>query len=102
MPLRLLSKLLVSATGTLLPADWRFSAGQGVLAAVFLADHSRSMVDAIGRTLVRPFVTQKRLLEWETSAATERRFGAGASQLLAMWPTSVLALLLTGAVYYLR
>ena len=43
----------------------------------FLADQARLAVDAIARTLVRLFVTRRKLLEWETAASTEQRLGTG-------------------------
>ena len=42
---------------------------QAVLTLVFLPYHAWEMVHAIGLTLVRLVVTQRRLLDWETAAA---------------------------------
>ncbi len=39
------------------------------------------MIDAIARTLYRMHVTRKRLLEWETAAATERRLAKSPSSI---------------------
>lgn len=50
---------------------------QGVLTAVFLAEQTAYLLDAILRTLGRLYVTRKRLLVWEASAVTERRIGGG-------------------------
>src|SRR5262249_37933397 len=51
------------------------TAGQVLLNVVFLADQARLMIDAVGRTLTRLYVTRRHLLEWETAAVTERRLG---------------------------
>ena len=42
---------------------------------VFLASHAYEMVDAITVTLVRLSITGRRLLEWETAAASDHRGG---------------------------
>ena len=48
--------------------------------------------DAIVRTLVRLFVTRRKLLEWETAASTEQRLGTGLRDFIAeMWPAPALA-----------
>src|SRR6185436_9444666 len=62
---------------------------------VFLASHAYEMVDAITVTLVRLSITGRRLLEWETAAASDRRGGPPrlsvfvkdmiASPLIAVW-----------------
>ncbi|HDL7055454.1 TPA: glycosyl transferase [Yersinia enterocolitica] len=41
---------------------------QILLSLVFLADHAWQMADAIGRTLIRLFITHRNLLEWTTAA----------------------------------
>ena len=85
------------------PASWRGSvkaspvpaglgntAAQVLLRPSFLVDQARLLVDAIGRTLVRLFVTRRHLLEWETAAATEQRLGSGlAAFLRTMWSSAV-------------
>jgi cyclic beta-1,2-glucan synthetase len=79
------------------------TAGQVVLALVFLADQARLMLDAVVRTLVRLYVTRRNLLEWETAATTERRLGDSFTHFgLCMWPASLLALVLGTAVLWLR
>jgi cyclic beta-1,2-glucan synthetase len=45
------------------------SLAQAFLTLAFLPYHAWEMADAIGRTLVRLAVTQRRLLDWETAAA---------------------------------
>ncbi|GAB6851458.1 GH36-type glycosyl hydrolase domain-containing protein [Paraburkholderia kururiensis] len=54
-----------------LAADMRLAALQIALSAAFLADHAWRMADAIVRTLVRLFITHRRLLEWTTAAQSK-------------------------------
>lgn len=87
--------------------SWRESVpalgGQGLLAAVFLADQARSMCDAVARTLVRLLVTRRRLLEWETAAATEQRLGTGLADFIrGMWPSPALAVAVAVLVAVVR
>ena len=51
-----------------LGADARIAALQTVLSAAFVVDQAWRMADAIVRTLVRLFITHRRLLEWTTAA----------------------------------
>lgn len=48
--------------------DAKRAGSQILLSLVFLADHAWQMADAIGRTLVRLFITHRNLLEWTTAA----------------------------------
>ncbi|CFR14727.1 cyclic beta-1%2C2-glucan synthase [Yersinia frederiksenii] len=48
--------------------DAKRSASQTLLSLIFLADHAWQMAEAIGRTLIRLFMTQRNLLEWTTAA----------------------------------
>lgn len=48
--------------------DTKRAASQTFLSLVFLADHAWQMADAIGRTLIRLFITHRNLLEWMTAA----------------------------------
>ncbi|MGL4554789.1 MAG: glycosyltransferase family 2 protein, partial [Gemmataceae bacterium] len=87
----LAASLLLHAFGSLLsvpavgvPQAWVNSRagfastlGQALLACTFLAHQAVNLLDAVGRTLARLFVTRRRLLEWETAAATEARLGDG-------------------------
>ena len=50
---------------------------QTALLVAFLAHHAWLMVDAIGRTLFRLVVTQRRLLEWITAAQSKSSLRAG-------------------------
>ena len=59
---------LVRRPGLLLPA-----AGQAAVTLAALPHQSALLLDAIGRTLFRLFVSKRRLLEWTSSAETERR-----------------------------
>ena len=80
--------------GTVL-ADLRLALLQTLFAIAFLADRAWRMGDAIARTLVRLFVTHRRLLEWTTAAQAKgsarlslrgfhREMAGGASLVLAM------------------
>jgi cyclic beta-1,2-glucan synthetase len=46
---------------------------QGAITLIFLAYNAAEMLHAIGLTLVRMLVTQRRLLEWETAASVASR-----------------------------
>jgi len=56
-----------------LAADVRLAALQTVLSVAFLSDQAWRMGDAIIRTLIRLFVTRRRLLEWTTAAQSKGR-----------------------------
>ncbi len=83
------------------PSSWEgsglWSTGcQALLNLVFLPHQAWVFTDAIARTLVRLFVTKKHLLEWETSASTEKRVSGGAglfARNMAIAPLFALALL---------
>jgi cellobiose phosphorylase len=67
--------------------------GQTLLTFVFLPYDAFISLDAIGRTLVRLFLTRKRLLEWQTSSDAERTDPSGPAGFYAtMWITPVVAL----------
>ena len=55
--------------------ELRTALAQVALQLTFLAYQAYEMVHAIGLTLVRLAVTQRRLLEWETAAAAARAHG---------------------------
>ncbi|WP_435007862.1 GH36-type glycosyl hydrolase domain-containing protein [Tundrisphaera lichenicola] len=75
------------------------TAGQSLLWVAFLADQARRLVDATLRTLHRLHVSKRRLLEWETAAATEHRLGTGLANFVrTMWPSPALALALGALV----
>ncbi len=57
----------------LLDDDLEAAGAQVLLFITFLAYHAYEMVHAIALTLVRLIVTQRRLLEWETAAASAAR-----------------------------
>ncbi|WP_165228403.1 GH36-type glycosyl hydrolase domain-containing protein [Aquisphaera insulae] len=78
-------------------------AGQALLSATFLADQSRLLCDAIGRTLWRLFASRERLLEWETAASTEARLGARIRDFAAsMWGSPATALVIAAAIALLN
>jgi cyclic beta-1,2-glucan synthetase len=84
--------------GSLVP-----TAGQALLAVVFLAEQARLMLDAVIRTLYRLYVSHRRLLEWETAAATEHRLGQSLPAFcLHMWFGPVLAVAVTVALGLVR
>jgi cyclic beta-1,2-glucan synthetase len=79
------------------------TAGQVALTAVFLANQSLLALDAIARTLVRLFVSRRRMLEWETAAAAEARLGTGLKQFVrSMWQAVALAVGLGALVAWLN
>ena len=51
-----------------LGAEFRLALAQSGLLITLLAHQAWSMIDAIGRTLVRLFITRRHLLEWTTAA----------------------------------
>jgi cyclic beta-1,2-glucan synthetase len=55
--------------------DLRMATARSALQAAFLASHAYDQLHAIVVTLVRVGLTRRRLLEWETAAATARRAG---------------------------
>ncbi|HEX5632844.1 MAG TPA: hypothetical protein VFX50_06430, partial [Gemmatimonadales bacterium] len=57
----------------LLAEDLQTAVAQVLLVVVFLAYHGFQMVHAIALTLIRMIVTQRRLLDWETAAASTAR-----------------------------
>lgn len=57
--------------GRMLCADLLLAAMQTLLSVTFLADRAWRMGDAIGRTLVRLFITRRHLLEWTTAAQSK-------------------------------
>ena len=80
-------------------ADAPTTAGQAVLSTAFLANQAWLALHAIGVTLYRVCIGRRRLLEWETAAATEQRLGGELTHFLStMWLSSGLALLLAGLV----
>jgi cyclic beta-1,2-glucan synthetase len=56
--------------------DLRAAAGRVALQLAFVANESSERLHAIGVTLLRLGVTRRRLLEWETTAASTARGGA--------------------------
>jgi cyclic beta-1,2-glucan synthetase len=84
-----------------LRGEWSGTALQVALSVVFLLDQSRHVVNAVSRTLWRLFVTRRRLLEWESAAATEKKLGRGVA-VREMWPVSGVAALIAAAVTIVR
>lgn len=60
---------------------------QAGLQLAFLADQGRLALDAVLRTIYRVFIFRRKMLEWETAAAVESRFGGGLMVFVrSMWP----------------
>ena len=60
---------------------------QTALGIIFLPHQALMMLDAVVRTLFRMLITRRRMLEWETAAATELRLHQGRRSMLSqMWP----------------
>ncbi|HMD62179.1 MAG TPA: glucoamylase family protein, partial [Opitutaceae bacterium] len=67
--------------------------GQAILTLAFLPYDALVSMDAIGRTLLRLLVTQRRLLEWQTSSDSEGTSGTGLAGYYAkMWIAPIAAL----------
>ena len=84
--------------------DVKTAGAQTLLQVTFLAYHAYEMAHAIALTLVRLVITQRRLLEWETAAATTAR-AAGLSAragallfLMEMAASPIIALVLLIAI----
>ncbi len=89
-------------------AELKAAGAQVLLQITLLASHAYEMLHAIVLTLVRLVITQRRLLEWETAAATAARAaGLLASQgprvfVTEMWAGPAAALLVLLGVLPLR
>jgi cyclic beta-1,2-glucan synthetase len=71
------------------------SVQQFVLAVTFLPHQAAVSADAIARTLIRLFVTQRNRLEWQTASQVERAMASGRRREVwrRMWPVTLLGLL---------
>jgi len=80
--------------------DSLVSAQQFLLAVTFLPHQAVVSADAIGRTLVRLWVTKKKLLEWQTASQVERSMAGGSTVEVwrRMWLVTVLSVALAAAV----
>jgi len=100
----LLARLVVARRWRAVYAHVRFSlastAGQFALQVVFLANQAGVMLDAVGQTLYRLFVSHRHLLKWETAAATEQRLGNHVWAFVrTMKPAMVLAAVAIGVLF---
>jgi cyclic beta-1,2-glucan synthetase len=78
------------------------TAGQVLLTLVLLLEQARVLLDAVARTLFR-LGSRRHLLEWETSATTERRLGGGFTAVCAhMIGTPVVAAAVAALVAWVR
>ena len=68
----------------------REAATRWLLALAFLSYEAFLVLDAIGSTLVRLFITHEHLLQWTTSAHTIRLFGRG-RKLALVWRRMIVA-----------
>jgi cyclic beta-1,2-glucan synthetase len=85
-----------------LAADMPSTAGQVLLSTAFLANQAWLALNAITVTVYRVLIARRRLLEWETAAATEQRLGDHLSHFLStMWLSPVVALVLGALVAFL-
>ncbi len=72
---------------------------QILIQLIFLPYLAYTMLDAIGRSLYRQWVSHKHLLEWETAAAAERRLAVNMkTSWTEMWPALSVVLGITGWV----
>jgi cellobiose phosphorylase len=89
-------------------AELKTAGAHVVLQTTLLAYHAGEMLHAILLTLVRMAITQRRLLEWETAAATAARSTGLLARrgpnrfVLEMWTGPAVALLAFGAALWLR
>jgi len=89
-------------------AGLKTAGAQVVLQTTLLAYHAGEMVHAISLTLVRMAITQRRLLEWETAAATAARSTGHSPRrgpirfVIEMWAAPAIATLALGAIMWLR
>jgi cyclic beta-1,2-glucan synthetase len=92
----------------LLGEDAKTAGAQTLLQITFLAYQGYEMAHAIGLTLVRLVITQRRLLEWETAAAATARAAGPASRAGAllfsarMGPSPLIALILLALIAVAR
>lgn len=87
-------------TGYVRELGFRFLSGHldAAINLAFLAHQSLAMMDAIVRTLVRRFITHRKLLEWQTMAQSEASAGSGVSLLRYYLMLCPALALLTGFV----
>ena len=103
IPFRMVRTLAGNVKSNPVPSGLGNTAAQVLLSAAFLAEQARLLADAVGRTLLRLFVTRRQLLEWETAAATEQRLGSGLTACLRMmWFSPALAVVLATVLAFLR
>lgn len=75
--------------------------GQAAFNVAMLPHRSILMIDAIVRTLWRMKVSHRRLLQWESAAAAERRLKNDLVGIIrVMWPASLAAILIGAAIAF--
>jgi len=103
IPSRIVRFALGGVRESFVPAGVGNTAAQVLLAAAFLPEQAGLLLDAISRTLYRVFVGKRRMLEWETAAAAERRLGGDFRTFLrVLWLSPVLGLALALILFTFR
>lgn len=74
---------------------------QGILSLMFLPHEARMMLDAIGRTIYRVFVSNKNLLEWTTAFDMEKRLDNSLSSYMKRMNENIIVSLLLLILTYL-
>ncbi len=99
----LLTQIALGLRGWPRESSWRLHARRlggelsralalSLLSLAFLPLQAVLMLDAIVRTIVRMSITRRRLLEWETAAATERRLSQSPwSAVIHLWYVPLIA-----------
>ncbi|MFZ2170008.1 MAG: glucoamylase family protein [Methylococcaceae bacterium] len=75
--------------------------GNSLVALTLLAQHAWLMMDAIGRTLVRLFITRRQLLDWVTALQTKTEAGHGIKNLILSLGSSSSLVIGAGALVLL-
>ncbi len=78
----------------------RLDALRWLLALIFLPYEAVLTLNAVSTTLVRSFITRRRMLQWTTAAQTAKQIGAGRSS-ESTWREMILAPILAGALLVL-
>lgn len=75
--------------------------GNSLVSLTLLAQHALLMMDAIGRTLIRLFITRRQLLNWVTALQAKSAAGHDLKNLIVSMSSSTTVLIGTGAVVLL-
>ena len=100
VPVRFIRSIIAGSGGTPSPRAWRTRPRRCCWPRPSWPNRRSSWPTRSARTLVRLFVTRRRLLEWETAAATERRLAGGlATFVRVMWFSPAVAVLLAFGLF---